>query len=312
MTQLVGSLGEHEPVMVAEVLAHLALAPGATVVDGTCGQGGHLLAMRAVIGPTGRALAVDLDPAAVAALAAHLGPAQLGDGAGQVRLVPASFAALPRLVREFAPDGVDAILLDLGVSRDQLTSERFSFHGTGPLDGRIDPSRGEPASALLARLSEPELTRLLAEGGDEPFAARIARGIVEARRQGPLERADQLVAVVVRAYPPGARHRRTHVATRTFQALRLAVNGLTAALEDILAHGPGLLKPGGRFGVLTFHSGEDRRVKRGFAAHARSGDYELVTRKPLVPSVEECRANPSARSAKLRVLAAARELRRAA
>ncbi|MBI5832104.1 MAG: 16S rRNA (cytosine(1402)-N(4))-methyltransferase RsmH [Armatimonadetes bacterium] len=298
------SAGEHRPVMVAECIDGLGLAPGRVVIDGTLGQGGHARAFRDAVLPGGQLIGLDLDPDAIMAVKTWLGDDQDG-----VTLVHESFENLSAVVKRHAPGGVDAIFLDLGVSRDQLISGRFSFQGDGPLDFRLDPTRGETAADLLARLSETELADLLFEYGDERFARRIARGIVETRRDNPLRTAEQLVEVIRRAYPAGARHGRIHIATRTFQALRIAANGMMTALETALQDAPRLLKPGGRLAILTYHSGEDGRVKRAFrdlfrAEHPDSAGFELVTRKPIGPSEAECLENPGARSARLRVLAA--------
>ena len=298
------SAGEHRPVMVAECCAALGLAPGRVVVDGTLGQGGHARVFREAVRPGGRVIGLDLDPDAIAAVKTWL-----GDDPEDVTLVHESFENLSAVVGRHAPGGVDAIFLDLGVSRDQLISGRFSFQGDGPLDFRLDPTQGETAADLLARLSETELADLLFEYGDERFARRIARGVVEARRQEPLRTAGPLVEIIRRAYPANARHGRIHIATRTFQALRIAANGMMTALETALRDAPRLLKPNGRLAILTYHSGEDGRVKRAFRDLARTekGEaptFELITRRPMGPSEAECLENPGARSARLRVLAA--------
>ncbi|NUQ01127.1 MAG: 16S rRNA (cytosine(1402)-N(4))-methyltransferase RsmH [Armatimonadetes bacterium] len=291
---------EHEPVLVEEVLAHMAIAPGMTVLDGTIGMAGHAVAILARLGGEGRLIGLDRDPAALATARERTAPY-----AAQVVLQQRSFAELAAVRDELSPAGLDAVLLDLGVSRDQLTSERFSFQGEAPLDLRLDPSQTETAGDLLARLSEEELAQLLEEYGDERFAARIARGVVAARRQKRLETSRELVEIIVKAYPPKARHGRTHIATRTFQALRIAVNDMYGALATALRDAPGCLRPGGRLGIISFHSGEDRQVKQAFKALAASGAYRLETRKPIFASDAERRRNPGARSARLRVLTAA-------
>lgn len=284
----------HVPVMVAEVLAALALGPGLTVVDGTAGGGGHLAAIRDALGPGSQLIGLDLDPAALAACRARLGD--------DVLLLQRDFGDLAAVAAEHAPEGIDRIFCDLGVSRDQLVSERFSFRGGGRLDFRLDPAGPTTAADLLAELDEAELERMLRELGDEPFARRIAAGIVAARREAPVETADQLVELVRRAYPAKARHGRAHLATRTFQALRLAVNDLYGSLERLLADGPGLLRPGGRLVLLCYQSGEDRRVKQAFRELSSQAGYTLGSRKAVQPGAEECRDNRSARSARLRWL----------
>jgi 16S rRNA (cytosine1402-N4)-methyltransferase len=267
-----------------------------TVVDATLGMAGHSLAFLEAVGPSGRVIGLDRDPAALAAVEAMLGP-------DRIELVHAGFADLAAVLAQRAPHGVDALFLDLGVSRDQLVSERFSFQGRGELDFRLDPGQGESAADVLARLGEEELADLLFTLGDERFSRRIARGIVEARAAAPVRSADQLVEIVRRAYPANARHGRMHVATRTFQALRLFVNHLLDDLERVLAEAPECLKPGGRWGVLTYHSGEAARTKFAFRDLVRGGGWERVTARAQKPSEAECRSNPGARSAQWRVIA---------
>lgn len=288
----------HQPVLVAEVLDMLAIAPGTTVVDATVGQGGHAVAILERQAGHGRLLGCDLDPDAIAMTAARTAA-----DADRVSLHHASFTALPELVAAEAPDGVDAILVDLGVSRDQLTSERFTFRDDAPLDMRLDPRGTFSATDLLATYTAEQLEALLREAADERFARRIANGIVEARRHGPLRTAGQLVEIVRRAYPASQRHGRTHLATRTWQALRWGVNRMGEAIDRLLQDAPALLRPGGRIGVISFHSVEDRKVKLAWRAHAAGQRYELVTRKPVTASEDEVAANVGARSAKLRVLA---------
>jgi 16S rRNA (cytosine1402-N4)-methyltransferase len=195
---------------------------------------------------------------------------------------------------------VRALLLDLGVSSHQLeaSGRGFSFQRDEPLDMRLDPTRGESAGELVNRLTEAELARILVEYGDEPHARRIARAIA---RRRPLGRTGDLVAAVRSAVPRAAWPRRLHVATRTFQALRMAVNDEPASLRAALHDAPALLEVGGRLGVISFHSGEDRIVKRTFRALESAGFAELQP-SPLGPGDDEVRANPRARSAKLRVL----------
>lgn len=283
--------------LVAEVLEMLAIAPGMVVVDATVGQGGHTVALLDRLAGTGRLLGCDLDPDALATTAQRT--AGQGD---RVRLHQASFVQLPALLADEAPEGVDAILVDLGVSRDQLTGERFTFRDDAPLDMRLDPRSDFSATDLLASYTAEALETLLRDAADERYARRIAQGIVEARRREPVRTAAQLVEIVRRAYPASQRHGRRHLATRTWQALRWGVNRMGEALAQLLAEAPGLLRPGGRCGVITFHSVEDRLVKHAFRAHAAEGAYEVLTRKPIMASEAEVAANVGARSARLRVL----------
>lgn len=289
----------HVPVLVDEVLETMAFGPGQFVIDGTVGGGGHLDAIRDRLGDDGRILGLDLDPAALAATRERVGDDP------RVTLRHGSFADLDAIAAEAAPGGVDRILLDLGVSTAQLTGDRFSFRGDAALDFRLNPDAGETAADLLATRSEQELADLIFELGEERFARRIARRVVEARRTKKIDTAGELVELIRQAYPAKARHGRTHLATRTFQALRLAVNDMMGALSRALEVGPALLKPAGRIGVIAFHSLEDRPVKHAFRELAREPRYTLVTRKPIFASDEEIARNPSARSARLRVLAVA-------
>ena len=268
---------------------------GGWVIDGTVGMGGHAEALLTGSGAAVRLLGLDADPAALQQAGARL--ASFGE---RVRLVHASFADLAAVAAEHGVDDAQGVLLDLGVSSWQLESSGrgFSFQGTEPLDMRLDPTRGETAADLLNRLPEAELSRLLHEYGEERHARRIARVIV---RRRPLATTGDLVAAVRAAVPRGAWPRRLHVATRTFQAVRMAVNDEPGALRRALAAAPGLLARGGRLAVIAFHSGEDRIVKRTFRSLEAAG-FPALEPSPLEPGDDEVRANPRARSAKLRVL----------
>jgi 16S rRNA (cytosine1402-N4)-methyltransferase len=197
-----------------------------------------------------------------------------------------------------------AVLLDLGLSSYQIdeSGRGFSFQGEEPLDMRFDPTEGRTAAELLARLTAEEIARVLIEYGEERHANRIARALVEQRRRAPVRTAADLVSVVKRAVPRAAWSRRTHVATRTFQAVRMAVNDEPDALAEALPQAAALLEDGGRLGVISFHSGEDRVVKRAFRSLAGRGFVELEP-APVTAGREETAQNPRARSAKLRVLA---------
>lgn len=262
-------------------------------------MGGHAEAMLKTTGAGVRLLGLDVDPEALARSTARLAP--FGD---RVRLRHGSFRELR--ARAAAEDLLEAqsILLDLGVSSYQLdeAGRGFSFQADEPLDMRLDPTSGPTAptaAELVNGLDEAELARILFEYGDERYARRIARAIV---RRRPLLTTGDLVAAVRRAVPRAAWPKRTHVATRTFQAVRMAVNDEPGALREALRDAPGLLAAGGRLGVIAFHSGEDRIVKQTFRAFAKDGSYVELEPSPLVASDDEVRANPRARSAKLRVL----------
>ncbi len=265
------------------------------MIDGTVGMGGHAEAVLHATGHGVRLLGLDVDPDAVARAQARLAPF-----AERVTLRHASFRDLAAVAADAGVEQVRSILLDLGMSSYQLeaSGRGFSFQTDEPLDMRLDPTGGEPAAALLNHRREDEIARILAEYGEEPHARRIARAIV-ARR--PLRTTTDLVDAVKRAVPRAAWPRRLHVATRTFQAVRMAVNDEPEALRQALPQGAELLAPSGRLGVISFHSGEDRIVKRTFRALAPAGYAELEP-SPLTPGVDEVRANPRARSAKLRVL----------
>ena len=281
--------------LVDEVVFFLRPRGEGWVIDATVGMGGHAEAILSASGSGVRLLGLDTDAAALAQARERL--AVFGD---RVALAHASFGRVGTAAAEHGIDRARSILLDLGVSSWQLeqSGRGFSFQGDEPLDMRLDPSSGEPAAALLNRLPEPELARIIFEYGEEPHARRIARAIV---RRRPLARTGDLVAAVRGAVPRAAWPRRLHVATRTFQAIRMAVNDEPGALRNALAQAPTLLVAGGRLGVISFHSGEDRIVKQTFRALEPAGFAELEP-SPHQPSDDEVRGNPRARSAKLRVL----------
>lgn len=284
---------QHQPVLLAEVLEWLAPRPGQTLVDGTLGGAGHTRAIAERVGPTGQVVALDRDPAA-------LERARVALEGLPVRRVQANFCDLPEVFEQLGIPAVDGILLDLGLSSDQLADgERgFSFDAAGPLDLRFDPTEGEPASRLINRLKAEQLADLIYEYGEERFSRRIARAIVERRRDNPIRTAADLADLIRRVVPRSRKPQRIDPATRTFQALRIAVNDELKSLEIALRRLPNCLKPGGRLAVISFHSLEDRRVKEAFRDDPR---YRALTRKPVVPSQSESEQNPRSRSAKLRV-----------
>lgn len=267
-------------------------------MDGTVGGGGHAEALLERAPAGSRLLGIDGDPDALARARARLAP--LGS---RVVLRRGNFRELGAIAEAHDVSEAETVLLDLGVSSLELAASGrgFSFLRDEPLDMRFDPSQGRTAAELLASLSEAELTRILGEYGEEPHARRIAGAIVARRRRAPLVTTGNLVAAVKSALPRAAWPERRHVATRTFQAIRIAVNDEIGALTDALAGAARLLAVGGRLGVVSFHSGEDRVVKRAFRSLSR-GSFHEVTGTPVVPCREERRANPRARSAKFRVL----------
>ena len=300
----------HLPVMVDEVIETLAPSAGSLQIDATLGGAGHAERILEASVPDGRLLALDADAAAIARSSRRL--ERFGD---RVVFRQANFRELVEVAPAAGFGQVDGLFLDLGLSSFQLgdVERGFGFRTGGRLDMRFDTSRGVPAADLLATMDARELAALFRRYGEEPFAGRIARVIVEARSTGPVETAEQLAALVVRVVPT-PRGRRTHPATRVFQALRIAVNDELGALEAGLAASLLLLRPTGRLVVLSYHSLEDRIVKR-FIATEQKGcicppevPVCVCGRKPNLrslgksrtPSADEIRANPRSRSARLR------------
>lgn len=305
---------DHIPVLLDEVLDHLSPQPGGTYVDGTFGRGGHTSAVLERIGPTGRVIALDRDPQAIAA-----GAALVASSEGRLTLVHARFGELAEVLAGASVTHVDGILLDLGVSSPQLdeAARGFSFTRSGPIDMRMDPSRGPTALELIGELSQPELAGVLRELGEERLHQRISRRLKEAERAGELATTLDLANVVAGCFSAGeVRRMRIHPATRTFQALRIAVNRELDELAAFLDVFPDLLAPGGRCVVISFHSLEDRLVKRRFrdlawtsslpphlAVQAGERVHAVctpVTRKAVFADDDETDDNPRARSARLR------------
>jgi len=281
------------PAMPDEVMRFLAPAPGETFVDCTVGAGGHTRLLALAVQPGGRVLGLDQDESMLTLARGRLHGLP-------VKLYQANFDGLAEVLVEEQITAVDGALADLGVCSDQLDSaERgFSFQQPGPIDMRLDPTTGQPASALLRRLSERELADIFWHYGEERHSRRIARRIIEARRAEPVETTEQLAELVRRCVPrPKGRHHTIDPATRVFQALRIAVNDELGALDRFLEALPRCVKPGGRVAIISFHSLEDRRVKQAFRS---SQVWEVLTRKPATATDEEVRRNPRARSAKLR------------
>jgi 16S rRNA (cytosine1402-N4)-methyltransferase len=302
----------HKPVMVGEVIASLRCRPGALTVDGTVGGGGHAEAILEDTAPDGILIGIDADADALRTAEKRL--AQFGERA---ILVKGNFADMERILEEKKIRKVDGILLDLGVSSHQLdTAERgFSFAMDAPLDMRMDRSLRASASDLVNTLPWEELARIIRDYGEERMAGRIARAIAKGRINSPIRTTTDLAGVVLRALPPNAERQRIHPATRTFQALRIAVNDELTSLRKALADGVERLQPGGRFSVISFHSLEDRIVKNAFrtgekgctcppdlpvCACGGKPTLRVLTRRPVTPGDDEIGGNPRARSAKLR------------
>jgi len=280
----------HVPVLLEETLALLAPKPGQVWVDATVGTGGHAMRLAEAVGPEGRLIAVDQDPQMLARARSRL--------AGlPVTFIPSRFDRLPQILPTLGLDQVDGLLADLGFASDQVEDPQrgLSFRQDGPLDMRMDPTADLTAELIVNTWSEHDLARLLWEYGEERYSRRIARRIVERRRRQPLRTTRELAELVRTCVPRGGG---IDPATRTFQALRIAVNDELGALERLLTALPRLIRPGGRVGIISFHSLEDRRVKQAFRD---PGTWQMVTKKPVTPSSEETIRNPRARSAKLRV-----------
>lgn len=287
----------HIPVLLHEAVAALNLRPESIVFDCTLGGGGHGRAILEELGPRGAYVGIDADPAAVAA-------AEI-PGKARVHLVNDNFANVKAIAASLGLRP-DAILADLGWRSEQFEGggRGFSFQTDEPLLMTF----GDPAKQLFTAFDvvngweESSLADIIYGFGEERFARRVAEAIVEARRSRPIERSRQLAEIVMAAYPARARRGRLHPATKTFQAIRMAVNDELGKLETLLADGFDLLAPSGRFAVITFHSLEDRLVKQAFNARVKSGEARKLTKKPVIAGREELAENPRARSAKLRAI----------
>lgn len=287
----------HTPVLPAEVMRLLDVRPGMRVVDGTLGGGGHTRLLAEAVGPEGLVIGVDRDPLAIERAAREL--------AGlPVRFAQANFRDTPEVLDAVGLDRVDRVLLDVGLSSDQLADDTrgFSFDSDGPLDLRFDPTEGEPAWRLIARMRPETLADLIHEYGEERYARRIARRIATAREKQPIRTAREFARIVASAIPRQQPPPRIHPATRSFQALRIAVNEELKSLSIALERIPSRLAAGGRLAVISFHSLEDRLAKQAFR---NSQIWEPLTRGPVEAAADEVARNPRSRSAKLRVAAVA-------
>ena len=288
--------GAHVPILTAEILEALDPQPGDTAVDCTLGYGGHARAMLQRIQPGGRLLGLDVDPLELPKTEARM--RRLGFGPDVFVARRSNFAGLPAALAAEALAGADCLLADLGVSSMQLDTpgRGFSFKTPGPLDMRMNPNRGQPASALLLALEPAALAALLEENGDEPHAVVLADALAGRR----LEQTSDLATAVRTALAHVRDEEREQSVRRVFQALRIAVNEEFTALDTLLRHLPQCINPGGRVAIVSFHSGEDRRVKKAFQAGLRAGLYAAIADDVVRPTTEECRANPRASAAKLR------------
>lgn len=279
----------HEPVLLREILGFLDPQPGKVFVDATVGTGGHA---EALLAHGAEVIGIDQDPQSL-----ELASERLRGFGERFRPLRGNFRKLRDLLQALGVEKVQGILFDLGLSSLHISQpERgFSFQHEGPLDMRMDPDNPLTAAELVNSLPEGELARILREYGEERYAERIAREIVKSR---PIRTTAELARLVARCYPPG--NYRLHPATRTFQALRIAVNDELSALREALPQALEALAPGGTICVISFHSLEDRIVKRFLREQARAGRVKLLTKKPVRPSAEEVARNPRARSARLR------------
>ena len=301
----------HKPVLLDECIEMLNIRPGGVYVDGTLGRAGHSREIARRLNG-GRLICIDQDTAAIQAAEERLAPWR-----DRVTLVHGNFSDLADILRDAGVSGVDGALFDLGVSSPQLddASRGFSYMQDAPLDMRMDDTAALTAWEVVNAWSQEELRRILYEYGEERYAPAVARAIVRARETSPVETTLELVEIVRSAMPPAALREKQHPAKRTFQAVRIAVNGELDALPPMLEAAVDSLNPGGRLAVITFHSLEDRIVKQTLREQARGctcprefpvcvcgkkPKIRLVTRKPIVPGAAELSENPRARSAKLR------------
>lgn len=293
--------GMHRPIMVREILDVLRPQPGDTALDCTLGYGGHAQELLKAIQPGGRLLGIDADPIELAKTEARL--RTLDYPAESVLVNRINYAGAPRWLAAVAPEGVDAILADLGVSSMQLDdpARGFSFKTAGPLDMRLNPQSGLSAAQRLQRWDADELTEILTENADETYADIIATAIVRAQQSRPITTTTDLATVVRHALSAEVHAEEVDSAVRrVFQAIRIAVNDEFGALQAFLRQLPSMLKPGGRVAILTFHSGEDRRVKKAFQQGLAHGVFSSISTEVIRASMEEQRANPRSSSAKLR------------
>lgn len=298
----------HVPVLLGEILELGNPQPGDMWIDGTAGGGGHSAALAARLAPTGKLLAIDRDPVAAERLSIVLSPQSLRDETvvhpsgpnDNIAVRCGSYDDAPEMMAALGWSNCQGILLDLGLSSDQLSDQErgFSFATDGSLDMRFDQTSGVPAWQWLDRTNEREIADTIYKYGEERFSRRIARRIVEQRQREPVRTASQLRELIHRCVP-GAKHARLDPATRTFQALRIVVNDELGILERALQRLPDLLAPGGQLLIISFHSLEDRIVKHAFREDAR---LEVVTRKPVMAGDAELMVNNRSRSAKMRVV----------
>ncbi|MBM4027798.1 MAG: 16S rRNA (cytosine(1402)-N(4))-methyltransferase RsmH [Planctomycetes bacterium] len=290
---------EHNPVLAGALAEQISCPQDGVMVDVTVGHGGHSFLFGQQLGPAGTLVGLDLDPKSLERARQRLTPL-----ACQVILVQSNFSQVAERLAELGIGGVDFLLADLGLCSAQLSDREIglSFRTDMPLDMRIDASLEVTAADIINKYDEKSLANLIFEYGQDRASRRIARYIVQRRQREPITTTGQLAAVVASALrTPGGKHKARHPATRTFQALRIAVNRELDHLQDLLSAAPGLLRKDGYLAIISYHSLEDGLVKRDFKARVQEGIYRLCTKKPITPSREEIAVNHRARSAKLRI-----------
>ena len=289
----------HESVLLAEVLDLLAPAPGRIIIDCTIGRAGHAAAIAELLGPTGLLIGLDADPRNL-----EFAQQRLAASPCKVRLFHANFAELADVLREADVTHVHGLLADLGVSTNQLFDSNYgmSFANEMPLDMRIDPRTRLTAADIVNHTREEDLANLIYQLAQERYSRRVARKIIDARRVSPITTTQRLADIVRSAIPRSGPPEKIDPATRTFLALRMRVNQELENLEALLRDAPKLLHPDGRLAVISFQSMEDRLVKQAFRALDQSGNFEVLTKKPVSPADDELSRNPRSRSAKMRVL----------
>jgi 16S rRNA (cytosine1402-N4)-methyltransferase len=290
----------HLPVLPGPIIELLAPTAGMTMLDCTVGRGGHAALIAPLLGPTGRYIAMDMDEGNLS-----YAKQRLSEVTTPCDFVHANFADARQALDDLGVDGVDLLLADLGFASNQMDdpARGFSFDADGPLDMRLDPSAEITAASLVNGMDERGLADLIFQLGEEPLSRKIARKIIDARKQAPISTTRVLASVVRSAYGSLASRSRVDPATRTFMALRIAVNGELDALRQLLTNLPSLMNDGGRAAIISFHSLEDRLVKQRFVELQQADQGQRITRKPAVADETERHANPRSRSAKLRVFA---------
>jgi 16S rRNA (cytosine1402-N4)-methyltransferase len=288
----------HKPVMADEIIEFLCLKKSYKILDATVGCGGHAGLILEKIHPQGFLIGIDRDRGSLAV--AEEGLKRFGKS---YKLVYANFSDIDKVLESVTADGIDGALFDLGLSSYQLEDARrgFSFMKDGSLDMRMDPTQGLRAFDIVNRRPGSELERIIRDFGEERYFRRITGAILERRKKAAIKSTEELSGLIARALGGRHRSRRIHPATRTFQALRIAVNDELNCLNEGLVKAARFLRPGGRMCVISFHSLEDRIVKRRFKEFAKDGRGGIITKKPLTPGEDEIRGNPRSRSAKLRV-----------